>query len=100
MRTKHMKIIAHRDRRIAHSDVAIVSAAESLDGISRADVQEALNDIVEILNRASLLAGKGQYLFDLSGRQIDHQVDLMCHLLISGNLEHAEQLAQNGRRGK
>jgi hypothetical protein len=91
LRRKHAPIIEHRDRRIAHTDVKIVSGENSLDGISRAQIKEAIAEIVDTLNRVALAGGTGEHGFDVFDARANREVDVLCRLLSSGSWERVEQ---------
>jgi hypothetical protein len=61
MRFMYHDVTAHRNRRIAHTDVAIVAKADNLDGVPLFIIEQAVEDIATLLNGISLAHSKTAY---------------------------------------
>jgi hypothetical protein len=97
LRQKHKRIIAHRDQRIAHTDVEVALNPEALDGISREQVREAVRDIDAFLNEIGLL-GKGQQFGFLDFDTPEFNAKVLCRLVALGNAEiDGEEAAKRER---
>ena len=83
---KHDAIRAMRDSAIAHTDLAVVTNAKQLDGISRAAIRDAINDCVKITNEVLRVHNKSEYGFMDHGTE-EREVQVLLKILKLGNAE-------------